>query len=168
MRTSARSLMWNQLIVGLTLLASATAIAGEAVTLSSKGAPSVGVQSAEGRSLVGHWSGKILGRKIGSMAHVRIELAAIGMPSGSTEYFLRSIRGFDNLACRGYLKLVEVAGSRYVFEESLTGRGRGYEGGCPISGTLVLTVTGDGVARGEWSGMDGAETVIQSGELTKQ
>jgi hypothetical protein len=161
-------LLWNRLIVVLTLLASATGFAGEAVTLSSKGAQSVGVQTAEARSLVGYWSGKILGRKIGSMAHVRIELAAIGMPSGSTEYFLRSLRGYDNLACRGYLKLVEVTGSRYVFEESLTERGRGYEGGCPIAGTLVLTVSGDGVARGEWSSVGGAETVIQSGDLAKQ
>jgi hypothetical protein len=150
------------------LLASVAVVAGDAVVLPSKSVTSVGVQTGEAKALVGRWSGKILGRKIGSMANVKIDLAAIGMPSGSTEYFLRSVRGFDNLACRGYLKLVEVTGSRYVFEESVTERGRGYEGGCPIAGILVLAVSAEGVAAGEWVAADGKQSVIQSGDLARQ
>jgi hypothetical protein len=152
----------------LLLVAGASAVAGEATLSSPKGGVVVGVQTAEAKSLVGRWSGRTLGRKIGSMATVQVDIAAVGLPSGSTEYFLRSVSGFDKLACRGYLKLVEASGTRFVFEESVTERGRGHDGGCPIVGRLELSVTGDGVAAVQWIRTDGTQEVIQSGELVRQ
>ena len=149
-------------------LAWVTGQAADAVVVSpSKGSAAVGVGAAGGKGLIGNWSGKILGKRVGSMAHVRIELAVIGMPAGSTEYYLRSIQGFTNLACRGYIKLVGAGGSKYTFEETLTEKGRSHDGGCPIAGRLELTVSAEGVAAGEWISADGKNTLIQSGELQK-
>ena len=133
----------------------------------SKGAAVVGVGVAGGKGLIGNWSGKILGKRVGSMAHVHIELAVVGMPAGRTEYYLRSIQGFTKLACRGYIKLVGAGGSKYTFEETLTEKGGSHDGGCPIAGRLELSVSSDGLAAGEWISADGKNMLIQSGELRK-
>jgi hypothetical protein len=113
--------------------------------------------------LAGAWSGKIYGKRIASQALIQIESVAIGSPAGRTEYVL-----FNGLACRGSLNLIEAIESKYTFEEKLIEKGRGYDGGCPITGRLEVTVSGASTVDGRWITADGMATVIQSGALQKR
>ena len=155
-------------VCGAMLLASWPASRAQDATVVAATKDEAGAHvAADGASkVIGSWTGKIVGRRIASMAHLRIDLAAVGMPAGNSEYHLQTVTGFNRLACRGYLQLVSANGSSFTFKETLTEPGDAYEGGCPIAGTLKLLVKEDGIADGEWIEVNAKKPLMMSGDLT--
>lgn len=126
--------------------------------------PTVAFESTEPVSstppIVGTWSGQIRWGFVGSNAAFQVNDATVGGIVGRTEY------AGSYLYCRGSLRLVDISGSEYTFEEKITEKNP--RATCPGGGTVTMLLSTQGAADVKWTRSKKLSAVRYKGTLNKQ
>lgn len=110
--------------------------------------------------IVGTWSGQIRWGIVGSKAAFQIGDATVGGSVGRTEY------SGSYLYCRGSLRLVEISGNEYTFDETITEKNP--RATCPGGGTVTMVLSTDSAANVKWMRSNKLSAVRYKGTLNRQ